>query len=261
MKFFFLLILLKVPLLAMENQDTVLDQILKEEAKNYRRLLEKLPQLSKEQKIANTLAALTKLIQDRLQNKISLDLGIRVPIWGPNPLSIASEYDQLISVTKELLRYGADPNAVGNNFWPEAIPLAQAVEAGAVKTARLLLKAGANPCKYKKLLHNACNKAINETKSMKKWVQIIKLLLKNGADSNLKTDMGYTPLFTITGSGRNPFGAKVLPIVKLLLAYGADINVYDSALIPYAEKHNPNAAQFLKDYRDKKIKLKKKKLR
>lgn len=67
---------------------------------------------------------------------------------------------------------------------------------------------------------------------MKKWRRIIKLLLRN-ANPNLRNDVGYASLFIITGDGKNPFGQKVLPIIKLLLSYGADVN--DGALFSYAQ--------------------------
>jgi len=53
---------------------------------------------------------------------------------------------------------------------------------------------------------------------------IVKLLLKNGADPNLKTKIGKTPLSIIAGT--DEYGDNV-SICKLLISKGADVNAKD----------------------------------
>lgn len=225
-------------------------------SKNCKRLTAALPE---SEKTATRKDIIISLIKTRIKNGVSLDLMILTPFRERSPLCLTSQSDTLLSVTKKILRYGADPN-VANNMWP-ITPLSLAVESGAIKTIKLLLMAGANPCKMRSnnhLLHRACSEAIEEYRDIKKWTRIIRLLLRNGANPNFKNDMGYAPLFIITGEGKNPFGQKVLPIIKLLLSYGADVNINDGALFSYAQRYNPVAADFLKDWKNGTINLKKK---
>lgn len=232
------------------------DQFLIQEEVIFSKNCKRLMALPESEQTATRKNIIISLIKTRMKNRVSLDLAVLTPFRERSPLCLTSQSDTLISVTKKILKYGADPNAASMY---DITPLLLAVDSGAVKTIRLLLIAGADLCKTRSssdLLHCMCSKAIDKYQDMKKWRRIIKLLLRNGANPNLQNDMGYTPLCIITGEGKNPFGQKVLPIIKLLLSYGADVD--DGALFSYAQRYNPVAGDFLKEWKKGTINLKKK---
>jgi ankyrin repeat protein len=68
-------------------------------------------------------------------------------------------------------------------------------------------------------------------------VPLVKLLLEHGANPNLATNRGYTPIHAAAGLGSNDIDsrgidktqAQAIETLKLLLAYKADINTKDAA--------------------------------
>ncbi|XP_044781840.1 ankyrin repeat and SOCS box protein 3 isoform X3 [Bubalus bubalis] len=109
-----------------------------------------------------------------------------------------------------LLEAGADPNAT---TLEETTPLFLAVENGQIDVLRLLLRYGAN---------------VNGSHSMSGWnalhqasfqgnAEIIKLLLKKGANKECQDDFGITPLFVAAQYGK-------LESLSILISSGANVN-------------------------------------
>ena len=106
------------------------------------------------------------------------------------------------SEVQEIIDSGFDLNKAGSNEWT---PLMMAVEGGQPKTLELLLKNGANPNKQSGLdgftpLHLAVDYAVdgmiqnNKSVPFPEPIECIRLLLKYGADINIKDNSGKTPL-------------------------------------------------------------------
>ncbi len=131
---------------------------------------------------------------------------------GPNgqmPLHIAAEKGRPI-VTKLLLEHGAEINAKDSKGHT---PLHTAIMSGRTQVAELLIKRGAE-FKVDKLLEDMVSNNLTDR-------DVIRLLLRNGADINHITDQGNTPLQAAIQQNN-------LVLVKLLIDYGADVNKPDN---------------------------------
>ncbi|MFC1671121.1 ankyrin repeat domain-containing protein, partial [Spirochaetota bacterium] len=119
---------------------------------------------------------------------------------GDTPLHLAVHYASTSShfrIIKELIKRGSDINVKNNYGWS---PLHLAVQKGNIKITRFLIKKGANinggTLKYHKKFNvreksTALHIAVREFSSS---LRIIKLLIKKGADLELKDKSGMTPL-------------------------------------------------------------------
>jgi ankyrin repeat protein len=127
---------------------------------------------------------------------------------GPNgqkPLHVAAEKGRFI-VTELLLKHGAVINSKdskGNT------PLHTAVMLGRTQIAEFLIKHGAefNP---NKLLEDMVHQSVTDR-------DVIRLLLRNGADINHVSEQGNTPLL-------DAIKQKNRALTKLLIANGSDVN-------------------------------------
>jgi ankyrin repeat protein len=86
-----------------------------------------------------------------------------------------------------LLDFGADPNFIGNNPRGPRIPLVEAVRAGDFSLVKRMLSMGADPNKQGGRDETALMVAAN----MRNF-EIMDFLLDNGADVDIKDDMGRT---------------------------------------------------------------------
>ncbi len=138
--------------------------------------------------------------------------------WTPVFLASAEGFD---SVVKLLLEHGANTTATvngkdvtlatGTNLNEK---LTHAVEDGNFDAAKSAIDAGADVnCKFR----DGWSPLLSASKEYSK---IVELLLANGADSNIPSDRGYTPLMRAAGNGS-------AEIVRMLLAAGANVDMRD----------------------------------
>uniref|UniRef100_A0ABI7VQN7 Ankyrin repeat and SOCS box containing 3 n=1 Tax=Felis catus TaxID=9685 RepID=A0ABI7VQN7_FELCA len=109
-----------------------------------------------------------------------------------------------------LLEAGADPNATTSE---ETTPLFLAVENGHIDVLRLLLRYGANVNGS----HSMCGWNALHQATFQENGEIIKLLLKKGADKECQDDFGITPLFVAAQYGK-------LESLSILISSGANVN-------------------------------------
>ncbi|XP_058134543.1 ankyrin repeat and SOCS box protein 3 isoform X3 [Dasypus novemcinctus] len=109
-----------------------------------------------------------------------------------------------------LLEAGADPNTT---TLEETTPLFLAVENGQIDVLRLLLQHGANVNGS----HSMCGWNTLHQASFQENAEIIKLLLKKGANKECQDDFGITPLFVAAQYGK-------LESLRILISSGANVN-------------------------------------
>jgi ankyrin repeat protein len=134
--------------------------------------------------------------------------GVDINKVGPNgqtPLHVAAEKGRFI-VTELLLKHGADINSKDNKG---NTPTHTAIMFGRTQIAEFLIKRGAdfNP---NRLLEDMVRNSVTDR-------DVIRLLIRNGAEINHLTDQGNTPLIDAIKQGN-----RVL--VKLLITNGSDVN-------------------------------------
>ncbi|XP_015982943.1 ankyrin repeat and SOCS box protein 3 isoform X2 [Rousettus aegyptiacus] len=113
-------------------------------------------------------------------------------------------------VVQVLLEAGADPNAT---TFEETTPLFLAVENGQIDALRLLLRHGANVNGS----HSMCGWNALHQATFQENAEIIKLLLKKGANKECQDDFGITPLFVAAQYGK-------LESLSILISSGANVN-------------------------------------
>ncbi|XP_013212655.3 ankyrin repeat and SOCS box protein 3 isoform X1 [Ictidomys tridecemlineatus] len=113
-------------------------------------------------------------------------------------------------IAQILLEAGADPNAA---TLEETTPLFLAVENGQIDVLRLLLRHGANVNGS----HSMCGWNSLHQASFQENAEIIKLLLKKGANKECQDDFGITPLFVAAQYGK-------LESLNILISSGANVN-------------------------------------
>ncbi|XP_043910993.1 ankyrin repeat and SOCS box protein 3 [Protopterus annectens] len=127
---------------------------------------------------------------------------------GETPLFLAARNGALKSA-EVLLKAGADPNESAD----EETALFVAVEKGHTDVAKLLLRHGANingP-------HSKCGWNTLHQAAFQGNVLVLQLLLEKGADHESKDDFGITPLFIAAQYGK-------VESLRILIANGADVN-------------------------------------
>ncbi|XP_054431424.1 ankyrin repeat and SOCS box protein 3 isoform X2 [Pteronotus mesoamericanus] len=113
-------------------------------------------------------------------------------------------------IVQILLEAGADPNAT---TLEETTPLFLAVENGRIDVLRLLLRHGANVNGS----HSMCGWNALHQATFQENAEIIKLLLKRGANKECQDDFGITPLFVAAQYGK-------LESLSILISSGANVN-------------------------------------
>nr|XP_031531485.1 ankyrin repeat and SOCS box protein 3 isoform X3 [Vicugna pacos] len=113
-------------------------------------------------------------------------------------------------IVQILLEAGADPNAT---TLEETTPLFLAVENGQIDVLRLLLRYGANVNGS----HSMCGWNALHQATFQENAEIIKLLLKKGANKECQDDFGITPLFVAAQYGK-------LESLSILISSGANVN-------------------------------------
>uniref|UniRef100_F6X8R1 Ankyrin repeat and SOCS box protein 3 n=1 Tax=Equus caballus TaxID=9796 RepID=F6X8R1_HORSE len=113
-------------------------------------------------------------------------------------------------IVQILLEAGADPNAT---TLEETTPLFLAVENGQVDVVRLLLRHGANVNGS----HSMCGWNALHQATFQENAEIIKLLLKKGANKECQDDFGITPLFVAAQYGK-------IESLSILISSGANVN-------------------------------------
>ena len=201
--------------------------------------------------------------------------------YGWTPLLTATQ-NRYYQIGRYLLEQGADPNIANDGMWA---PLYIAtdnrnIEGGDYPTRKpdmdhlefieLLLEAGADP--------NIRMNSSTETRTIftHQWLYeegatpflraaqsgdltLLRLLLAHGADPNIATYDGVTPLMVASGIGwvegvtHEWSPEETLEVVKLLLELGADVNAQDAldgrtALMGAAHKGRNDVVQLLVDH-------------
>ncbi|XP_030050479.1 ankyrin repeat and SOCS box protein 3 [Microcaecilia unicolor] len=115
-----------------------------------------------------------------------------------------------VKSAKILLKAGADPNQMTHQ---KTAALFVAVENGHVDVVKLLLSHGANVNGF----HSWSGWTALHQASFKEYTEIMKLLLENEADKECQDDFGITPLFIAAQYGR-------VGSLRILASEGATIN-------------------------------------
>ncbi|MGL4652687.1 ankyrin repeat domain-containing protein [Cetobacterium sp.] len=166
-------------------------------------------------KRANELEKFGKIKEAEYSRKKSLQINTEKPkIY--NTKNSDSFFDSLVKnnyhKTRKFLQNGFNPNYVFVKF-KFTIPLIFASQNGHIEIVKLLLEYGADTNIQTDTGATALGFA-----SQNGHIEIVKLLLEYGADTNIQTDTGATALGFALQNGH-------IEIVKLLLEYGAQTNI------------------------------------
>ncbi|KAJ6037202.1 ankyrin repeat-containing protein [Penicillium herquei] len=168
------------------------------------------------------------VVERLLHNNVS-DSNI-MDYFGRTPLSHAAQKGHE-AVTEILLQNGANPNpniiSVNNHE-----PLSYAAAGGHVAVAQLLLVNGANPNGYSDQRRYGWTPLYAAMKASN--LEMVKLLLNNGANMELLGETGRAPLHIASRDGQ-------IGIVRLLLEHGANVYARDQdgeTPLMYASRNN-----------------------
>lgn len=150
-----------------------------------------------------------EVIEYFLEIGVDVDQGDAV---GSTPLMTAAFYGKT-DVVKFLLSKGADPNAASDNGMT---PLIAAAGNGQLNIVKMLVAAGADVT-AKSNSHEESGLYLSVEKDY--W-KVAKYLIKQGADVDVQTKYGVTPLMKAVGDGSKE-------CTKILLANNADTNLKD----------------------------------
>lgn len=167
--------------------------------------------------LSQNSAKITQMIIDKVDKKLIND-----SLEGKTPLIIAVG-NSYIDTAKILIENGANINAVDIEGWSA---LSYAVNNGDIEIAKLLLT---NKAKIKGELLLAIKSPIVESR-----INIMKLLIENGANINYTDEDGFNPLNIAIESGD-------MELTKFLITNGANVNslMQDGvSLIGYAIAQN-----------------------
>jgi uncharacterized protein len=202
---------------------------------------------SKSGSTALMFAARGDLESTRILLNAGADVSAAIPDWGGTALIIASTMGQT-DIVAALLDKGADPNyRDGNSF--TALHSAvrdsdygedQGQRARAVPTIKVLLAHGANPNarlhQEKPTVRTLDEIELEGATPLALAAEVnnldaIKALVEGGADPNIPTAKGTTPLILSAGAGTDVQRARsvderaiAVETAKYLVAHGADVN-------------------------------------
>ena len=168
---------------------------------------------------------LAAIVDHRIENELPLDYPIIALDKLGSPLYEACSSDDLLDITLKLLDHGADPNMIA--YSDHQRPIHHAVRCFAIETIKALIKAGAKVnAKMKdgrRPLHLISRNGYFSFRRDKQ-IQIMQLLLANGARPNARDELGQTPLFGLSyvETSKNDW-----PLIATLLDSGARISVKD----------------------------------
>lgn len=204
----------------------------------------------------------TRLVEKALANGANVNY---TPPYRLSALTIAVK-NKKYEMVKVLLEHKADPNLAVNNGFSSDTPLLYAIYNNDAKITELLLQYGANP-NQGRIIHGQIrvdvpqktpgkphpgkNKydvtyeiyitpemrgrgatpliyAIQKDGNDSPSVEIVRLLLANGADPNKTNDYGYTPLMAAADLQFISRKFMRLDIARLLLDNGADVQREDN---------------------------------
>ena len=188
-----------------------------------------------------------KILLQENKNIFKRDLN-NISLRGELPLHMAS-MDRWPEGVIELINNGADPNLENpNRLYFGRTPLAQSqlqISANrdcekfiseAKKTIETLIRLGANiNNKYGKgntiltesledILFSADYDETNNARESELYYDLLKFILEKGADPNIKSDRGFTPLFMILIKNYRDPVVGVIKLVKLFIDHRADPN-------------------------------------
>jgi ankyrin repeat protein len=203
--------------------------------------------VSKNGSTALMFAARSDLESARILLDAGADPNLQIPDWGGTALIIASTMGQA-DIVEALLNKGADPNYRDKNSFTALHAAVRdsdygedaAQRARAVATVKVLLAHGAD---VNARLHQEkpTVRALNELQfegatplalaAEVNNLGAIKALVAGGADANIPTTMGTTPLMLAAGAGTDVQRARsieerglAVETARYLLEHGADVN-------------------------------------
>ena len=181
--------------------------------------------------------------------KLIIEKGVNAPYKEFDSLLCGAVENNLFKMTQFLLKAGANVNAVNNSF-NCITPLSFAVRENSIEIAKLLLDHGADVNIQDSVGETSLHYAAENS-----FVEMTQLLLKAGANLNIQNNQGRTPLYCGFSSnfmniiellGSESQGdiqidddnfysipksddtyMRFIEIVKLLIVYGADVNIHD----------------------------------
>lgn len=144
--------------------------------------------------------------------------------YGDTPIFVALFHNNDIAIVEFLINNGANVKFISDNGWtPLHIVCGDGNTENSVAIAKLLLDHGASIHLNEKIGgETPLTFAVHVG-----YVDMIRFLLENGADPNLKNDDDETPLVIVTNSHERE---NKLEILNLLLKHGADP---DSSMLDY----------------------------
>ncbi|KXX79910.1 Ankyrin-2 [Madurella mycetomatis] len=163
-------------------------------------------------------AAATELLQLGADPDMGLTAGSTIDIWCP---LVAAADNGLARCVKALLEHNANPNITGPTG--QGTALQNAATSGYIEPCRLLLEGGADPNSpliQPPIVIQVVQHLVTDEPDL--CLEIVRLLIDNGADVNAKDSEGTPVLVFIIGYN------NVEPVCELLLDAGADVNALDS---------------------------------
>ena len=170
--------------------------------------------------ISYTYAGDTESVQRILSSASGININVQTRVGRYTPLMIAADRGW-IELVRLLLEAGADPE-VKNHMGRTA--LFEAAQ-GVIVCIEPLLEYGADPNITDKKGNTAFAKIFDSTLENVTF-DIVRLMLKNGADVDSRDCDGHTPLMLCI-KGNQIFPELRRKMVKLLLEHGADVHAKD----------------------------------